>query len=163
MLLRNAWYIGGWADELGDKPLARRICGDPVVLFRDGAGRAAALVDRCCHRAAPLHLGSLVEPALRRFGHAKLENSNHASRNVLAGELQALHRFAKRLLHDRPLPRAAAPEGAIQKRQNLVPTTEPPVQLGGVLLVRVTHFPWVPGVSFASFRACSRRSCWIRS
>jgi vanillate O-demethylase monooxygenase subunit len=60
MLLRNAWYIGAWADELGDKPLARRICGDPVVLFRDGSGRAAALVDRCCHRAAPLHLGSLV-------------------------------------------------------------------------------------------------------
>ena len=52
MLLRNAWYIGAWADELGDKPLARRICGDPVVLFRDGSGKAAALADRCCHRAA---------------------------------------------------------------------------------------------------------------
>jgi phenylpropionate dioxygenase-like ring-hydroxylating dioxygenase large terminal subunit len=30
------------------------ICDEPVVLFRDQAGRAAALVDRCCHRAAPL-------------------------------------------------------------------------------------------------------------
>jgi Rieske [2Fe-2S] domain len=50
MLLRNAWYIGAWADELGDKPLARRICDDPVVLFRDGSGKAAALADRCCHR-----------------------------------------------------------------------------------------------------------------
>jgi vanillate O-demethylase monooxygenase subunit len=65
MLLRNAWYIGAWADELGDKPLARRICGDPVVLFRDGSGEAAALVDRCCHRAAPLHLGSLVEAGIQ--------------------------------------------------------------------------------------------------
>jgi vanillate O-demethylase monooxygenase subunit len=65
MLLRNAWYIGAWADELGDKPLARRICGDPVVLFRDGSGRAAALADRCCHRAAPLHLGSLVEAGIQ--------------------------------------------------------------------------------------------------
>jgi phenylpropionate dioxygenase-like ring-hydroxylating dioxygenase large terminal subunit len=65
MLLRNAWYIGAWADELGDKPLARRICGEPVVLFRDGSGRAAALVDRCCHRAAPLHLGSLVEAGIQ--------------------------------------------------------------------------------------------------
>ena len=64
MLLRNAWYIGVWADELGDKPLARRICGDPVVLFRDGAGRAA-LVDRYCHRAAPLHLGSLVDAGIQ--------------------------------------------------------------------------------------------------
>jgi phenylpropionate dioxygenase-like ring-hydroxylating dioxygenase large terminal subunit len=65
MLLRNAWYIGAWADELGDKPSARRICGDPVVLFRDGSGRAAALADRCCHRAAPLHLGSLVEAGIQ--------------------------------------------------------------------------------------------------
>src|SRR5215813_1456717 len=65
MLLRNAWYIGAWADELGDKPVARRICGEPVVLFRDGSGRAAALADRCCHRAAPLHLGSLVEAGIQ--------------------------------------------------------------------------------------------------
>ena len=65
MLLRNAWYIGAWADELNDKPLARRICGDPVVLFRDASGRAAALADRCCHRAAPLHLGSLVEAGIQ--------------------------------------------------------------------------------------------------
>jgi vanillate O-demethylase monooxygenase subunit len=65
MLLRNAWYIGAWADELGDTPLARRICGDPVVLFRDASGGAAALADRCCHRAAPLHLGSLVEAGIQ--------------------------------------------------------------------------------------------------
>ena len=65
MLLRNAWYIGAWADELGDKPLARRICGDPVVLFRDRSGKAAALADRCCHRAAPLHLGSLVDAGIQ--------------------------------------------------------------------------------------------------
>ena len=65
MLLRNAWYIGAWADELDDKPLARPICGDPVVLFRDGSGRAAALADRCCHRATPLHLGSLVEAGIQ--------------------------------------------------------------------------------------------------
>jgi len=65
MLARNAWYIGAWADELRDKPVARRICGDPVVLFRDDSGSAAALADRCCHRAAPLHLGSLVEAGIQ--------------------------------------------------------------------------------------------------
>ncbi|MBV9151473.1 MAG: Rieske 2Fe-2S domain-containing protein, partial [Alphaproteobacteria bacterium] len=61
MLLRNAWYIAAWADELGSAPLARRICNEPVVLFRGKDGRAAALTDRCCHRAAPLHLGTLIE------------------------------------------------------------------------------------------------------
>jgi len=43
MLLRNAWYIGAWADEFGDKPVARRICGDPVVLFRDSSGKLQRL------------------------------------------------------------------------------------------------------------------------
>ena len=65
MLLRNAWYIAAWADEVKAEPLARRICGDPVVLFRDAQNRAAALADRCCHRAAPLHLGSVVESGIQ--------------------------------------------------------------------------------------------------
>jgi vanillate O-demethylase monooxygenase subunit len=65
MFIRNAWYIAAWADELGQKPLARRICDEPVVLFRDQAGRAAALVDRCCHRAAPLSRGELVPAGIQ--------------------------------------------------------------------------------------------------
>ena len=65
MRLRNAWYIGAWADELGARPLARRIGNEPIVLFRDSAGKAAALADRCCHRAAPLHLGDVVADGLQ--------------------------------------------------------------------------------------------------
>jgi vanillate O-demethylase monooxygenase subunit len=65
MLLRNAWYIAAWADEFGGQPLARRICNEPIVLFRDGTGRAAALADRCCHRAAPLHMGTVVEEGIQ--------------------------------------------------------------------------------------------------
>ena len=47
MPLRNAWYIAAWADELGAEPVARRICGEPLVLFRDKANQTAALADRC--------------------------------------------------------------------------------------------------------------------
>jgi phenylpropionate dioxygenase-like ring-hydroxylating dioxygenase large terminal subunit len=66
MLLRNAWYVAAWADEIGGpEPLARRICNDPIVLFRDSAGRVSALADRCCHRAAPLHLGTVVEGGIQ--------------------------------------------------------------------------------------------------
>src|SRR5882757_4446416 len=65
MFIRNAWYIAAWADELGQKPLARRICNDPVVLFRDRDGRPAALVDRCCHRSAPLSLGEVVSDGIQ--------------------------------------------------------------------------------------------------
>jgi phenylpropionate dioxygenase-like ring-hydroxylating dioxygenase large terminal subunit len=60
MFIQNAWYIAAWADELKEKPLARRICNEPIVLFRNQSGRPAALVDRCCHRSAPLSLGEVV-------------------------------------------------------------------------------------------------------
>jgi phenylpropionate dioxygenase-like ring-hydroxylating dioxygenase large terminal subunit len=65
LLLRNAWYIAAWADELGEAPLGRRICNDPIVLFRDQAGKPAALADRCCHRSAPLSLGNVVDGGLQ--------------------------------------------------------------------------------------------------
>ena len=65
MFLRNAWYIAAWADELKEKPLGRRILDEPVVLFRDRSGRAAALLDRCCHRSAPLSLGAVVEGGIQ--------------------------------------------------------------------------------------------------
>ncbi|HUK60234.1 MAG TPA: Rieske 2Fe-2S domain-containing protein, partial [Stellaceae bacterium] len=65
MFLRNAWYIAAWADELKTAPLARRICNEPLVLFRGRDGAVAALDDRCCHRAAPLSRGTLVEEGIQ--------------------------------------------------------------------------------------------------
>jgi phenylpropionate dioxygenase-like ring-hydroxylating dioxygenase large terminal subunit len=65
VFVRNAWYIAAWADEVTDRPLARRILDEPVVLFRDRAGDAAAIADRCCHRGTPLSLGEVVEQGLQ--------------------------------------------------------------------------------------------------
>ncbi|HZB91465.1 MAG TPA: aromatic ring-hydroxylating dioxygenase subunit alpha [Stellaceae bacterium] len=65
MFLRNAWYIAAWADELGDKPLGRRICNEPIVIFRNRTGAAAALADRCCHRSAPLSRGAVVASGIQ--------------------------------------------------------------------------------------------------
>jgi phenylpropionate dioxygenase-like ring-hydroxylating dioxygenase large terminal subunit len=64
MFIRNAWYVAAWADDVTDRPLARRILNDPIVLFRDAQGHAAALLDMCCHRGAPLHLGQVTERGL---------------------------------------------------------------------------------------------------
>jgi hypothetical protein len=51
MLLRNSWCIAARADEIGgEQPLMRRVCNEPIVVFRDSTGRAAALADRCCER-----------------------------------------------------------------------------------------------------------------
>ena len=59
MFILNAWYVAAWADEITTQPMARRICNEPVVLYRDAEGHAAALTDMCCHRGAPLHLGQV--------------------------------------------------------------------------------------------------------
>lgn len=46
---------------LRDKPVKVTLDGEDFVLFRDGTGRAAALVDRCPHRFAPLSRGRISD------------------------------------------------------------------------------------------------------
>ncbi len=55
----DAWYVACRSHELGERPLARSLYDQPVALFRDGGGRAAALLDRCAHRNSPLSLGTV--------------------------------------------------------------------------------------------------------
>ena len=57
MFVLNRWYVAGWSSELSDRPLARTLLNEPVVLFRTADGRAVALEDRCCHRNLPLSHG----------------------------------------------------------------------------------------------------------
>ena len=53
MFVRNTWYVAAFSHECTDRPLARTILGEPVVLFRTPDGAGVALQDRCCHRFAP--------------------------------------------------------------------------------------------------------------
>jgi phenylpropionate dioxygenase-like ring-hydroxylating dioxygenase large terminal subunit len=56
--LPNEWYVACLSRELGGRrPVARTVHGTPLCLFRDGHGRAAAVLDRCPHRNVPLSLG----------------------------------------------------------------------------------------------------------
>jgi phenylpropionate dioxygenase-like ring-hydroxylating dioxygenase large terminal subunit len=57
--LKNAWYVAAWSDEIGPSLFYRRILGEPVLMYRTEGGVAIAMSDRCPHRAAPLHRGSL--------------------------------------------------------------------------------------------------------
>jgi phenylpropionate dioxygenase-like ring-hydroxylating dioxygenase large terminal subunit len=47
------------ARDLGSKPVRVEVAGRAYVLFRDGSGKPAALVDRCPHRFAPLSAGKV--------------------------------------------------------------------------------------------------------
>lgn len=57
--VQNGWYMFGWEQEAADGPVARRILGEPVVVFLDDNGTLAALRDVCPHRAVPLSLGKV--------------------------------------------------------------------------------------------------------
>jgi len=72
--VRNAWYIAAWPEELGGGLVARTILNEPVVLFRDANGQAAALEDRCCHRGAPLSHGRKVEAGVQCGYHGLVFN-----------------------------------------------------------------------------------------
>ena len=59
MFVHNSWYVAATSEELGRNLLPRTFLNQPVVLFRDANGSPAALEDRCCHRNAPLSIGTL--------------------------------------------------------------------------------------------------------
>ena len=72
MFLKNRWYVACLSEELTDRPLGRKILGEPVVLYRKADGTAAALEDRCCHRQAALSLGEIEGDNLRCGYHGLL-------------------------------------------------------------------------------------------
>lgn len=63
-LKRHWWPVATLAELARGKPLARRLHGVPLVLFRDAAGAPAVLHDRCPHRHAPLSAGRLRDGEL---------------------------------------------------------------------------------------------------
>jgi phenylpropionate dioxygenase-like ring-hydroxylating dioxygenase large terminal subunit len=65
-LLQRHWYAVCRSSDLRSRrPLGVRLFGRPLALFRDAAGRAAALEDRCAHRHAPLSAGRVCAGRLQ--------------------------------------------------------------------------------------------------
>lgn len=60
--LHENWYVAALSRQVNAKrPFAAVVMEEPLVLFRDGQGRARALLDRCLHRNAPLSRGALFD------------------------------------------------------------------------------------------------------
>lgn len=72
--LKNAWYVAGWSETLGETPLRITLLGEAVALFRTAEGGAVAIGDICPHRFASLSQGRIVGNSLQcpyhglRFG-----------------------------------------------------------------------------------------------
>jgi phenylpropionate dioxygenase-like ring-hydroxylating dioxygenase large terminal subunit len=53
----NAWYVAGWDSEVDRTPLARTICGVPMMFYRKLDRSVVAMRDACPHRMLPLSMG----------------------------------------------------------------------------------------------------------
>lgn len=87
--LQQHWYVACLSDDLrGKRPLARTVVGVRMALFRDEDGRAAAVVDRCPHRNAPLSIGKICDGQLQCAYHGWRFDGSGACRAVpgLVGE-----------------------------------------------------------------------------
>jgi phenylpropionate dioxygenase-like ring-hydroxylating dioxygenase large terminal subunit len=63
---RNTWYVAAWDHEVNnEKPLARKILEELLVLFRDSEGTPQAIADRCPHRFAPLSRGCIKDNSIQ--------------------------------------------------------------------------------------------------
>jgi phenylpropionate dioxygenase-like ring-hydroxylating dioxygenase large terminal subunit len=68
--VRNAWYVGCLAEEVGDTPFERVIMDKPLVFFRTSAGKVAAMHGLCPHRYYPLALhGKVIGESLQCHYH----------------------------------------------------------------------------------------------
>ncbi len=57
--IRNCWYVAGLSEDFDHSLTPLRMLDEDIVIFRDTAGKPAALEDACPHRKLPLSRGTL--------------------------------------------------------------------------------------------------------
>jgi phenylpropionate dioxygenase-like ring-hydroxylating dioxygenase large terminal subunit len=72
----NHWYAAGWDFEVDRMPLARTICGQPVMLYRRFDRSIVAMRDACPHRMLPLSMGIKEGDNIRCRYHGLLIDSH---------------------------------------------------------------------------------------
>ncbi|MDA7089205.1 aromatic ring-hydroxylating dioxygenase subunit alpha [Pseudomonas sp. SA3-5] len=64
--LRNTWYMAAWSEELAEGALFNRtLLGESILFYRKTDTSVAAISNRCPHRFAPLHMGTLQGDCVR--------------------------------------------------------------------------------------------------
>jgi phenylpropionate dioxygenase-like ring-hydroxylating dioxygenase large terminal subunit len=70
--LRRFWQPVAHSQELKDLPVAVRVMGEDLVLFRDRSGRVGLLERHCSHRGTSLEFGLISERGIRCCYHGWL-------------------------------------------------------------------------------------------
>lgn len=102
--IRNAWYVACWSDEVkAGEMFHRRLLDELIVFYRNAAGEAVALQDRCPHRFVPLHLGKLVDDRIECVYHGlQFDCSGACVKNPHGdGKVPAAAKVRKYQVHDR--------------------------------------------------------------
>ena len=68
----NQWYVLAWDSEVDRTPLARKICGEPVLVYRKLDRSLVAMRDACPHRLLPLSMGIKEGDSIRCRYHGLL-------------------------------------------------------------------------------------------
>ena len=70
--LRRFWHPVAHIDQLTDVPLALKIMGEELVLFRDKSGRLGLVEAHCPHRGTSFEYGKIEERGIRCCYHSWL-------------------------------------------------------------------------------------------
>ena len=76
--LRNYWYPVMFSRDLKVKPVAQRLLGDDLVLFRAN-GQVCVFANRCPHRGTPLSLGKSQDRKSTRLNSSHIQKSRMPS------------------------------------------------------------------------------------
>jgi phenylpropionate dioxygenase-like ring-hydroxylating dioxygenase large terminal subunit len=74
-LLRRYWHPVAVAAEVKDLPVAIRVLGEDLILFRTPGGRFGLVYPRCCHRGTTLLYGKVEAQGIRCCYHGWLFNA----------------------------------------------------------------------------------------
>ncbi|WP_093162083.1 aromatic ring-hydroxylating dioxygenase subunit alpha [Variovorax sp. YR216] len=128
MIEKELWHPVALADDVAGVPLAVRLLGEDLVLWRDGAGAVHAWADRCPHRGAKLSLGRVVEGE----GGKQLECPYHGWRFESGGRcvhVPALPAFVPPAANRATTHAACDASGLVWVRIDAPAGSEPPVPL----------------------------------
>jgi vanillate O-demethylase monooxygenase subunit len=83
----NRWYVAAWDSEVDRNPLARTICGEPVMFYRRLDSSVVAMRDACPHRLLPLSMGIKEGDSIRcRYHGLLIDSDGRAAEMPLRGD-----------------------------------------------------------------------------
>ena len=85
--ITNAWYAAAWDHEVGHAPIARTICGVPMMFYRKLDRSVVGMRDACPHRLLPLSMGLREGDSIRcKYHGLKLSPDGTAEEMPLKAE-----------------------------------------------------------------------------